>query len=167
MMGSFVGRGNQYIQLVKVLYCNLLTNGKQLPAFSHKVRGKTCHEISHAQIKCTHSRGRGNSYIESALATYEVHLWGNRDQVMKLNSHACWYDHTEQCKQALSGRKFYCCKPYAAMAHFTNITKIVYESLSRSVHLISSFSFLITNIPSSLSSPPPHPPDTHTPHSPS
>ena len=26
-------RGNQYIQLVKVLYCKLQTNGKQLPAF--------------------------------------------------------------------------------------------------------------------------------------
>ena len=88
-MGSFVGRGNQYIQLVKVLYCNLPTNGKQLPAFPHKVRGKTCHEISHAELKCTHPRGRGNGYTESALATYEVHLWGNRDQVMKLNSHAC------------------------------------------------------------------------------
>ena len=32
-MGSWKGRGNQYIQLVKVLYCKLLTNGKQLPAF--------------------------------------------------------------------------------------------------------------------------------------
>ena len=31
--GSWKGRGNQYIQLVKVLYCKLLTNGKQLPAF--------------------------------------------------------------------------------------------------------------------------------------
>ena len=31
--GSGKGRGNQYIQLVKVLYCKLLTNGKQLPAF--------------------------------------------------------------------------------------------------------------------------------------
>ena len=32
-MGSWKGRGNQYIQLVKVLYCTLLSNGKQLPAF--------------------------------------------------------------------------------------------------------------------------------------
>ena len=32
-MGSWKGRGNQYIQLVRVLYCKLLTNGKQLPAF--------------------------------------------------------------------------------------------------------------------------------------
>ena len=30
---SWKGRGNQYIQLVKVLYCKLLTNGKLLPAF--------------------------------------------------------------------------------------------------------------------------------------
>ena len=32
-MGSWKGRGNQYIELVKVLYCKLPTNGKQLPAF--------------------------------------------------------------------------------------------------------------------------------------
>ena len=37
-MGTFVGRGNQYIQLVKVLYCKLPTIGKQLPTFLHKVR---------------------------------------------------------------------------------------------------------------------------------
>ena len=35
--GSWKGRGNQYIQLVKVLYCKLLTNGKQLPAFPLEV----------------------------------------------------------------------------------------------------------------------------------
>ena len=33
-MGSFMGRRNQCIQLVKVLYCKLPTSGKQLPAFS-------------------------------------------------------------------------------------------------------------------------------------
>ena len=36
-MGSFMGRGNQHIQLVKVLYCKLLTNGKLLPAFPLEV----------------------------------------------------------------------------------------------------------------------------------
>ena len=35
-MGSWKGRGNQYRQLVKVLYCKLPTNGKQLPASSHE-----------------------------------------------------------------------------------------------------------------------------------
>ena len=33
MMGSWKGRGNQYMEFVRVLYCKLLTNGKQLPAF--------------------------------------------------------------------------------------------------------------------------------------
>ena len=32
-MGSWKGRGNQYIQFVRVLYCKLPTNGKQLLAF--------------------------------------------------------------------------------------------------------------------------------------
>ena len=36
-LGSWEGRGNQYIQLVKVLYCKLPTNGKQLPAFPLEV----------------------------------------------------------------------------------------------------------------------------------
>ena len=31
--GSWKGRGNQDIQFVRVLYCKLPTNGKQLPAF--------------------------------------------------------------------------------------------------------------------------------------
>ena len=34
MTGSWKGRGNQYIQFVRVLYCKLPTKGKQLPAFS-------------------------------------------------------------------------------------------------------------------------------------
>ena len=37
MMGSWKGRGNQYIQLVKVVYCKLPTNSKQLPAFPLEV----------------------------------------------------------------------------------------------------------------------------------
>ena len=36
-MGSWKGRGNQYIQLVKVPYCKLSTNSKQLPAFPLEV----------------------------------------------------------------------------------------------------------------------------------
>ena len=31
--GCWKGRGNQYIQFVRVLYCKLSTNGNQLPAF--------------------------------------------------------------------------------------------------------------------------------------
>ena len=36
-VGNFMRRGNQYIQLVKVLYCKLVTNGKQLQAFPLEV----------------------------------------------------------------------------------------------------------------------------------
>ena len=32
-MGSWKGRGNRYIQFIRVLYCKLLINSKQLPAF--------------------------------------------------------------------------------------------------------------------------------------
>ena len=38
----FMGRGNQYIQLVKVLYCKLPTIGKQLPSFPHGVQVLNC-----------------------------------------------------------------------------------------------------------------------------
>ena len=34
--GSWKGRGNQYIEFARVLYCKLPTNGKQLPAFPRK-----------------------------------------------------------------------------------------------------------------------------------
>ena len=36
MTGSWKGRGNQYTEFARVLYCKLPTNGKQLPAFPHK-----------------------------------------------------------------------------------------------------------------------------------
>ena len=39
---SFVDRGNQYIELVKVFYCKLLTIGKEVPAFPHKVQDLNC-----------------------------------------------------------------------------------------------------------------------------
>ena len=36
MTGSWMGRGNQYIEFARVLYCKLPTNSKQLPAFPQK-----------------------------------------------------------------------------------------------------------------------------------
>ena len=35
-MGSWKGRGNQYIEFARIVYCKLPTNGKQLPAFPLK-----------------------------------------------------------------------------------------------------------------------------------
>ena len=40
--GSWKGRGNQYIEFARVVYCKLPINGKQLPAFPlEPVRGPT------------------------------------------------------------------------------------------------------------------------------
>ena len=50
--GSFMGRGNQYIQLVKVLYCKLLMIGKKLPSFPHRVRGLNTRPQSWEVIDC-------------------------------------------------------------------------------------------------------------------
>ena len=59
-MDSFVGRGNQYIQLVKVLYCKRLTIGKQLPTFPHKVLGLNhSPQRQEAIVLPLHSHGLG------------------------------------------------------------------------------------------------------------
>ena len=39
MTGIWVGRGNQYLHSVKVLYCKLPTIGQQLPTFPHEIQG--------------------------------------------------------------------------------------------------------------------------------
>ena len=46
-MGSFVGGGNQYIQLVEVLYCKLKQISKQLPTFPHRVQG-----LNYRPLRC-------------------------------------------------------------------------------------------------------------------
>ena len=38
-MGNFMGRGDQYIQLVKVVYCKLQIIGKKQPTFPLMVLG--------------------------------------------------------------------------------------------------------------------------------
>ena len=55
-MGSFVGRGNQYIQMVKVLYSKLPTISKQIPT-SHTISfsdnynfKKNCHNVIYRLI---------------------------------------------------------------------------------------------------------------------
>ena len=51
---SWEGRGNQYIQLVKVLYCKLLINGKQLPAFPLEVGAGSDPDIRGGRGECYH-----------------------------------------------------------------------------------------------------------------
>ena len=53
-MGSWKGRGNKYILLVKVLYCKLPTNDKQLPAFPIEVRPGTEPDLRGGRHECYH-----------------------------------------------------------------------------------------------------------------
>ena len=54
-MGSWKGRGNQYIQFVRVLYCKLPTNGKQLPAFPLEAMQGTEPSLRGGSPECYHS----------------------------------------------------------------------------------------------------------------
>ena len=53
--GSWEGRGNQYRQLVKVLYCKLPTNSKQLPAFPLEVGSGTEPDLRGGRREYYHS----------------------------------------------------------------------------------------------------------------
>ena len=67
MMVSWEGRGNQYIQLVKVLYCKLQTNGKQLPAFPLEVRPGTERQSQRweGRVVPLYNRGPNSDYLKS------------------------------------------------------------------------------------------------------
>ena len=56
-MGSWKGGGNQYIQLVKVLYCKLPSNGKQLPAFQARLRTEPRPQRWEARVLPLYHRG--------------------------------------------------------------------------------------------------------------
>ena len=53
--GGWKGRGNQYIQLVRVLYCKLPTNGKQLPALQLEAVPGTEPGLRGGRRECYHS----------------------------------------------------------------------------------------------------------------
>ena len=54
MTGSFVGRENPYIQLIKVPHCKLPTNGKQLPAFPLEVGREANPDLRDGRRDCYH-----------------------------------------------------------------------------------------------------------------
>ena len=61
--GSFMGRGNQYIQLVRVLYCKLATNGKQLSVFPLEVRPGTELRSQRWEVRVLPLCHRGPDYV--------------------------------------------------------------------------------------------------------
>ena len=66
--GSFVGRGDQYIQLIKVLYCKLPAIGKQLPTVPHKVWGLNCRPERWRQV--CHHRGPRSQWMNNKKIVY-------------------------------------------------------------------------------------------------
>ena len=66
-MGSWKVRGNQYIQFVRVLYCKLPTNGKQLPAFPLEA---TCWEPNYG-----HRGGRQECYHSATVASKTQNIY--------------------------------------------------------------------------------------------
>ena len=54
-MGSWKGRGNQHIEFVRVLYCKLPTNGKQLPAFPLEPVRESNPGLRGGRRECYHS----------------------------------------------------------------------------------------------------------------
>ena len=53
--GSWKGRGNQYIQFIRVLYCKLPTNGKQLSAFPLEAMRGSNPGLRGGRRECYHS----------------------------------------------------------------------------------------------------------------
>ena len=81
--GSWKGRGNQYIQFVRVLYCKLPTNGKQLPAFPFEAVPGTEPRPQRWRQECYHSAtvapdweawGGGEKYTGVVGNTLDPHL---------------------------------------------------------------------------------------------
>ena len=76
--GSWKGRGNQYIEFTRVVYCKLPTNGKQLPAFPLKaVTGdRTPASFCKLSLSCTltYSTMYMYSFISEHTATTEISI---------------------------------------------------------------------------------------------
>ena len=94
MMGNWKGRGNQYIQLVKVLYCKLPINGKQLPAFPLEVGPGI--ELRSQRLKarvlplCHH----GSRYNQTLLQ-------GNQQDCFLQGNQRDWDQHLQQLTGAI------------------------------------------------------------------
>ena len=55
MTGSWKGRGNQYIEFARVVYCKLPTNGTQLPAFPLELVRGSNPGLRGGRRECYHS----------------------------------------------------------------------------------------------------------------
>ena len=73
-MGSRKDRGNQYIEFVRVLYCKLPTNGKQLPAFPLEAVRESNPGLRGGRRECYHSATVAPLYtLETIFINYWLH----------------------------------------------------------------------------------------------
>ena len=70
--GSWKGRGNQYIEFARVVYCKLPTNGKQLPAFPLEPMWGSNPGLRGGRRECYHSATVApNIWIENSQCNNE------------------------------------------------------------------------------------------------
>ena len=93
-MGSWKGRGNQYIWFVRVLYCKLPTNGKQLPAFPLEavpgIEPRPQRWEARVLPLCHH--GPNSMYRRHSIYSNFQHfcLYGRKYHLCWLYFHLCW-----------------------------------------------------------------------------
>ena len=74
--GSWKGRGNQYIQFVRVLYCKLSTNGKQLPAYLRPCWGSNP-GLRGGRRECYHSATMAPCFLKNSSSTESTEVWAS------------------------------------------------------------------------------------------
>ena len=90
-MGSWKGRGNQYIEFARVLYCKLPTNGKQLLAFPHRALTGICKNITNIQFihkqnhLCIGSYGKSYHMPENTL-THNIYAMNISKNIITKNT---------------------------------------------------------------------------------
>ena len=92
-MGSWKGRGNRYIQFIRVVYCKLPTNGKQLPAFPLEA-------VSGNEPRPQRWEARSTIKIQG--------LWQScKDKVVMENSKTSLYNYMKQCEWVIRVNRCY------------------------------------------------------------
>ena len=69
--GSWKGRGNQYIEFARVVYCKLPTNGKQLPAFPLEPMRGSNPGLRGGRRECYHSATVAPEFVKEHPEMYD------------------------------------------------------------------------------------------------
>ena len=97
MMGSWKGRGNQYIQFIRVLYCKLPTNGKQLPAIKQTYYFILLDPFHHRQMRTTMTQKEMRGHL--AVKSVHIYALGNAAQISSYDYLVSYLNTTESHMQ--------------------------------------------------------------------